>query len=153
MIATWTHHNSCRPHLAGAVPRTYVRPRIVAESHAQARAQWLAQDKLSDKAYKEFIEAASKCNYRRASSTTSRTSCTGRALRKGWQDAHPSSPKASKARFGRTKGRDAYLVPETRPSWSCGDDDYGSIDLLREFGEACRAEFDSLRSQFFRSQF
>jgi hypothetical protein len=24
----------------------------------------------------------------------------------------------------------------------------GSIDLLREFGEACRAEFESLRSHF-----
>jgi hypothetical protein len=31
--------------------------------HAQARTQWLAQDKLRrQELYKEFIEAASKCN-------------------------------------------------------------------------------------------
>src|SRR5258707_15105138 len=31
--------------------------------HAQAKAQWLAQDKLRrQELYKEFIEAASKCN-------------------------------------------------------------------------------------------
>jgi len=48
---------------------------------------------------------------------------------------------------------DAYLVPNKTFLELREMTINGSIDLLSEFGEACRAEFESLRSQFFRSQF
>ena len=42
---------------------------------------------------------------------------------------------------------DTYLIPNKTPL-SFQMTDNGSIDLLREFSETCRAEFESLRAQF-----
>jgi hypothetical protein len=53
--------------------------------HAQAKAQWLAQDKLRrQELYKEFIEAASKCNIH--------------ALYWQWIKLHSRTPSASRAK-------------------------------------------------------
>jgi hypothetical protein len=61
-----------------------------------------------------------------------------------------SSPKVveSAERAGR-KIVDAYLAPDKSFLELCEMLNSGAIDLLSEFSNACRAEFDSLRSRQF----
>jgi hypothetical protein len=65
-----------------------------------------------------------------------------------------SSPKVvESAELVARRIVDTYLVPNKTFLELREMTINGSIDLLREFGEAFRAEFESLRSQFFRNQF
>ena len=118
--------------------------------HAQARTQWLAQDKLlRQELYREFIEAASKCNIDALQHDEADIPALVELYVKVGRMRILSSPKVvESAELVARRIVDTYLVPNKtfRELREMTID--GSIDLLREFGEACRAEFESLRSQF-----
>jgi hypothetical protein len=85
--------------------------------------------------------------YRRASERQTRPACPRRALCRDQQDAHLSSPKVveSADQIAR-KIVDTYLAPnkifpELREMVNSG-----SLDLLRDFSDACRAEFESFQA-------
>ena len=87
--------------------------------------------------------------YRRAPARRGGHTCTGRALRKGRQDAHPVFAKVvESSELVARRIVDTYLVPNKTFLELREMTIDGSIALLREFGEACRAEFESLRGQF-----
>ena len=74
---------------------------------------------------------------------------SGRALRKDRQDGILSSPKVvESAELAARRIVDAYLVPNKIFLELREMTNKGSIDLLREFSQTCRAEFESLRAQF-----
>jgi hypothetical protein len=99
--------------------------------HAQARAQWRAQDKLRrQELYKEFIEAASKCYID--------------ALQCDKADI-PALVELY-VRVGRMRILSSPKVVESAELREMAN--RGSIDLLRDFSETCREEFESLRAQF-----
>src|ERR1700730_8958909 len=122
--------------------------------HAQARAQWLAQDKLlRQELYKEFIEAASKCNIDALQPDEPDIPALVELYVKVGRMRILSSPTVvESAELVARRIVDTYLVPNKTFLELREMTINGSIDLLREFGEARRAEFESLRSQFFRSQ-
>src|SRR6478735_3429400 len=118
--------------------------------HTQARAQWLAQDKTRrQELYKDFIEEASRSHV------------------DSLQNDKPDLPaliglyaKVSRMRISRMRIMsspnvvdsadqivraivDTYLAPnKTFPELRDMLND-GSIDLLRNFSDACRAEFEA----------
>ena len=117
--------------------------------HTQARAQWLAQDKTRrQELYKEFIEEASR-----------------NPDINSLQNDKPNLPaliglyaKISRMRIMSSPNVvdsadqivraivDTYLAPnKTFPELRDMLND-GSIDLLRNFSDACRAEFESLQA-------
>jgi len=118
---------------------------------SQARAQWLTQEKIRrQELYKEFIESASKC------------------YADALQHDKPDIPAlvGLYATIGRMRVLSAPKVYETAEqitrkiidTYSEPDKtfielremaDIRSLDLLRDFSEACRAEFESLRAQQF----
>ena len=120
----------------------------------QTRAQWLAQDIVRRQdLYKEFIEEASKCYVH--------------ALQHGEPDIPGlvslyaklgrmrilSSPKVLEtAEAIERKILDTYLAPDKTFLELREMVHNGSIDLLRDFSEACRAEFELLRGQQFRNK-
>jgi hypothetical protein len=118
--------------------------------HAQARTQWLAQDKLlRQELYKEFIEAASKCNIDALQHDEADIPALVELYVKVGRMRILSSPKVvESAELVARRIVDTYLVPNKTFLELREMTIDGSIDLLREFGEACRAEFESLRSQF-----
>jgi hypothetical protein len=118
--------------------------------HAQARTQWLAQDKLlRQELYKEFIEAASKCNIDALQHDEADIPALVELYVKVGRMRILSSPKVvESAELVARRIVDTYLVPNKTFLELREMTIDGSIDLLREFGEACRAEFESLRSHF-----
>jgi hypothetical protein len=61
----------------------------------------------------------------------------------------PSSPKVvDSAELVTRTIVDSYLVPNKTFLELREMVNSGKVDLLRDFSETCRAEFDSLRSQF-----
>ena len=121
--------------------------------HTQARAQWLAQDKTRRQdLYKEFIEEASRSHI------------------DSLQNDKPDLPaliglyaKISRMRISRMRIMsspnvvdsadqivraivDTYLAPNKTFPELRDMLNNGSIDLLRNFSEACRAEFESLQA-------
>ena len=117
----------------------------------QVRAEWLAHDRVRrQELYKEFIEEATKCYVD--------------ALQHGEPDLHALAnlyAKISRMRVQSSRkvadeadliGRkivDTYLAPDktfVELRQMIAD---GSIDILGNFGEVCRAEFESLRAQQF----
>jgi hypothetical protein len=118
--------------------------------HAQARARWLTQDKLLRQVlYKEFIEAASKCNIDALQHNEPDIPALVELYVKVGRMRILSSPKVIKsAELVARRIVDTYLVPNKTFVELREMTIDGSIDFLREFGEACRAEFESLRSQF-----
>jgi hypothetical protein len=118
--------------------------------HAQARAQWLTQDKLHrQELYKEFIETASKCYVDALQYDKADTPALVELYVRVGRMRILSSPKVVEtAELVARRIIDTYLEPsktflELREMASSG-----SIDLLRDFSETCRAEFESLRTQF-----
>jgi hypothetical protein len=117
----------------------------------QARTQWLAQDKLrQQELYKEFIEEASKCYVDALQHDKADIPALVGLYAKMGRMRVLSSPKVAESaeRIGR-KIVDTYLEQdktflELREMLISG-----SIDLLRDFSEICRAEFESLRAQHF----
>ena len=118
--------------------------------HAQARAQWRAQDKLRrQELYKEFIEAASKCYINALQYDKADIPALVELYVRVGRMRILSSPKVvENAEFVARRIIDTYLEPnknflELREMASSG-----SIDLLRDFSETCRAVLESLRGQF-----
>jgi hypothetical protein len=118
----------------------------------QARAQLFTQDKLRRQdLYKEFIEEASKC-YTDAllhDMTKADISELVVLFSKINRMRVLSSPKviASAEIVGR-KILDTYLEPDKTFLELREMVNSGTIDILREFGERCREEFETVRQPF-----
>ncbi len=118
--------------------------------HAQARAQWVAQDKLHrQELYKEFIEAAARCNIDALQHDKADVSALVELYVKVGRMRILSSPSVvESAELVARRIVDAYLAPNKTFLELREMVNNGSIDLLRDFSEACRVEFESLRTQF-----
>jgi len=118
--------------------------------HAQARAQWLAQDKLRrQELYKEFIEAASKCYIDALQQDEADMPALVELYVRVGRMRILSSPKVvESAELVARRIVDSYLTPNKTFLELREMVNSGTIDLLRDFSETCRAEFESLRSQF-----
>ena len=118
--------------------------------HAQARAQWRAQDKLRrQELYRDFIEAASKCYI----DALQRDKADIPALvelyvRVGRMRILTSPRVVESAEFVVRTIVNTYLEPNQTFLELREMANSGSIDLLRDFSETCRAEFESLGAQF-----
>jgi hypothetical protein len=118
--------------------------------HAQARAQWLTQDKLHrQELYKEFIETASKCYVDALQYDKADTPAPVELYVRVGRMRILSSPKVVEtAELVARRIIDTYLEPNKTFLELREMANSGSIDLLRDFSETCRAEFESLRTQF-----
>ena len=117
---------------------------------AQVKAQWLAQDKLRrQELYKEFIDGASKCNIHALQHNEPDIPALVELYAKVGRMRILSSPKvvASAELVGR-RIVDTYLASNKTFLELREMANSGSIDLLREFSETCRAEFASLLANF-----
>jgi len=118
--------------------------------HAQARAQWLTQDKLHrQELYKEFIETASKCYVDALQYDKADTPALVELYVRVGRMRILSSPKVVEtAELVARRIIDTYLEPKKTFLELREMANSGSIDLLRDFSETCRTEFGSLRTQF-----
>ena len=118
--------------------------------HAQARAQWLAQDKLlRQELYKEFIEAASKCYVDALQHDKADIPALVELYVRVGRMRILSSPNVvESAELVARRIVDTYLAPNKTFLELREMVNSGTIDLLRDFSETCRAEFESLRTQF-----
>jgi hypothetical protein len=118
--------------------------------HAQARAQWLAQDKLHrQELYNEFIEMASKCYIDALQDDKADTPALVELYVRVGRMRILSSPKVvESAELIARRIVDTYLEPNKTFLELREMANSGSIDLLRDFSETCRAEFESLRIPF-----
>jgi hypothetical protein len=117
----------------------------------QAKAQWIAQDRARrQELYKEFIEETSKCYVDALQHDKPDISALVGIYAKMSRMRVQSSPKVvqSAERVGR-KIVDTYLAPDKSFLELREMLDSGAIELLGEFSDACRTEFDSLRAQQF----
>jgi hypothetical protein len=118
--------------------------------HAQATAQWHAQDKLQrQELYREFIERASRCYIDALQHDKADIPALVELYVRVGRIRILSSPKTieSAESVARTIV-DTYLKPNKTFLELREMANNGSIDLLRDFSETCRAEFKSLRTQF-----
>ena len=118
--------------------------------HAQATAQWHAQDKLQrQELYREFIERASRCYIDALQHDKADIPALVELYVRVGRIRILSSPKTieSAESVARTIV-DTYLKPNKTFLELREMANSGSIDLLRDFSETCRAEFESLRAQF-----
>ena len=119
--------------------------------HAQARAQWVAQDKLRRQdLYKEFIEAASRCYADALLHEKPEMPALVELYAKIGRMRVLSSPSviASAEQIGR-KITEIYLEPNKTFAEVQQMVDSNTIDILGDFGKACREEFQSLHTQRF----
>jgi len=117
----------------------------------QAKAQWIAQERVRRQdLYKGFIEEASKCYVDALQHDKPDISALVGIYAMIDRMRVQSSPKVvdSAERVGR-KIVDAYLAPDKSFVELRDMLNSGALVLLGEFSDACRAEFDSLRSQQF----
>jgi|SRR5258705_2624757 hypothetical protein len=118
--------------------------------HAQARAQWRAQDKLQrQELYREFIERASRCHIDALQHDKADIPALVELYARVNRIRVLSSPKTieSAESVARTIV-DTYLESNKTFLELREMANSGSIDLLRDFSETCREEFESLRTQF-----
>jgi hypothetical protein len=118
--------------------------------HAQATAQWHAQDKLQrQELYREFIERASRCYIDALQHDKADIPALVELYVRVGRIRILSSPKTieSAESVARTIV-DTYLKPNKTFLELREMANNGSIDLLRDFSETCRAEFKSPRTQF-----
>jgi hypothetical protein len=115
------------------------------------RAQWTAQDIVQRQdLFKEFIEAASKCYVHALQHDEADIPALVELYAKLGRMRVVSSPKVVKsAEQIEQKIVDTYLAPNKTFLDLREMINSGSVDLLREFSEACRAEFESLRAEQF----
>jgi hypothetical protein len=118
---------------------------------SKLRAQWTAQDIVQRQdLYKEFIEAASKCYVHALQHEEADIRALVELYAKLGRMRVLSSPKVLKnAEQIEQKIVDTYLAPNKTFLDLREMIKSGSVDLLREFSEACRAEFESLRMEQF----
>jgi hypothetical protein len=117
----------------------------------QTRAHWLAQDKVRrQELYKEFIEDAARCYVDALQHDKADIPALVGLCAKIRRMLILSSPKV--VEHAEQIGReilDTYLEPDKGFLELREIVNSGSIDLLREFSEVCRVEFESLRAQQF----
>src|SRR6266849_3905529 len=113
--------------------------------HAQARTQWLAQDKLlRQELYKEFIEAASKCNIDALQHDEADIPALVELYVKVGRMRILSSPKVvESAELVARRIVDSYLAPNKTFLELREMVNSGTIDVLRDFSQTCHAEFES----------
>jgi hypothetical protein len=112
-------------------------------------AQWRAQDKLQrQELYREFIERASRCHIELQHDKADIPALVELYARVN-RIRVLSSPKTieSAESVARTIV-DTYLESNKTFLELREMANSGSIDLLRDFSETCREEFESLRTQF-----
>jgi hypothetical protein len=115
---------------------------------AKARSQWLADEKTRrQELYREFVQEASKCYIDALQHgnpdlpTLIRLyAMIGRMRILSSPDVIRSAEQVARTILDTYLDRDRTFI-ELRDMARTG-----SIDLLREFGEACRSEFDALHS-------
>jgi hypothetical protein len=120
-------------------------------TRTQARAQWLAQDiHRRQDLYKEFIEQASQCHVHALQHDKADIPTLVPLYASIARMRVLSSPEVieSAERVGRTIV-DTYLQPDKTFLQLRDMVHSGSIDLIRDFSEVCRAELDSLRARRF----
>jgi hypothetical protein len=118
--------------------------------HSQARAQFLAQDIVRrQELYKEFIEQAAQCYAHALQHEQADVPGLVGLFAKIGRMRVLSSPAVleSADRISR-KIVDTYPVPDKSFLELRDMINDGSIDLLREFSEACRTELESRTRQF-----
>jgi hypothetical protein len=117
----------------------------------QARAQWLAQEKiLRQELYKEFIEEASKCHVDALQhDNPDIPGLVGLYAKVARMRVLSSQTVLERAEQIERTILDTYLEPDKTILELREMANSGSLDLLRSFSEACRAEFESLRAQQF----
>ena len=115
----------------------------------EIRAQWLSQDKLRrQKLYKEFIQEASKCYAHALQNEKPDVPLLVVLYGKISRMRVISSPQVlAAAEQVLRRIVDVYFKPpvvfsSTQLQSMLRD---GSVDVLRDFGQCCRAEFDMLR--------
>jgi hypothetical protein len=117
----------------------------------ELRSQWLVQDRMRRQdLYKEFIHEASAC-FAYALQHDSAEIASLVVLYENMSRMRIISSPAVLAAAEQVLGRiiDTLFQPAIRVT-NCKIREMfetGSADVLRSFGEACRAEFDALRSQ------
>jgi hypothetical protein len=116
--------------------------------HTQARAQWLTQDKIRRQdLYKEFIEEASRSHIDSLQNDKPDLPALIGLYANISRMRIMSSPNVVESADQIVRAIvDNYLAPnKTFPELRDMLND-GSIDLLRDFSEACRTEFESLQA-------
>jgi hypothetical protein len=115
----------------------------------QARAQWLAQDTFRrQELYKEFIEEASQCHVYALQHDKAEIPALVSLYAKIARMRVLSSSKVVECaeKIGR-KIVDTHLEPDRSFLELREMVNSGSIDLIRDFSETCRAELESLRAR------
>ena len=115
---------------------------------SQARAHWLAQDALRRQdLYKEFIEEGAKCYVHALQHEEPDIPGLAALYAKIGRMRVMSSPKVVDiADHIARKIIDTYLEPDKSFLELREMVNSGSVDLIREFSMACRAEFETLRA-------
>ena len=118
--------------------------------HTQLKAQRVEQDKLRrQELYKEFIEAASKCYVDALQHDEADIPALVELYVRVGRMRILSSPNViESAEQVARQIVDTYLVPNKTFLELREMVKHGTIDLLRDFTETCRAEFESLRAKF-----
>jgi len=119
----------------------------------QIRAQWLQHEKNGRQVlYRDFIEEASKCYIdalQHDQGDADLPSLVGVYAKLGRMRVLSSKPVVRSAEHIAKKIMDTYLEPDKTFIELRDMADSGSIDLLRDFSDACREEFEELRAQQF----
>jgi hypothetical protein len=116
--------------------------------HTQARAQWLAQDKARrQELYKDFIEEASRSHIDSLQNDKPDLPALIGLYAKISRMRIMSSPDVAESADQIVRAIvDTYLAPNKTFPELRDMLNNGSIDLLRNFSEACRTEFESLQA-------
>jgi len=117
----------------------------------QVRAQWLVQDRLHRQdLYREFIEEASKCYIDALQHDKGDIPALVTLYTKiqRMRILSPQNVVAAAEQIGH-KILDTYLQPDKTFLELREMVQSNSIDILRDFTEACRQEFESLRAKQF----
>src|SRR5467141_4915835 len=115
--------------------------------HAQATAQWHAQDKLQrQELYREFIERASRCYIDALQHDKADIPALVELYVRVGRIRILSSPNVvESAELVARRIVDTYLVPNKTFLELREMTENGSLDVFREFSETCRAESESFR--------
>ena len=118
---------------------------------SQARAQWLAQDKIRRQdLYKEFVEVATKCYADALQHQKADLPALAELYAKINRMRVLSSPRVvARAEQIGQKINDTYLEPSKTFLELREMVDSKTIDIFSDFSEACREEIESLRVQQF----
>ena len=145
------HH--LRPGCAGRYHdrRVDERGRELAEPEGQIRAQWLHHERNRRQIlYRDFIDEASKCYIDALQHDEADiSSLVGLYAKLSRMRVSSSEPVVHRAEDIARKILDTYLEPDRSFVELRDMAINGSIDLLHEFSNACRDEFEQLRARQF----